>query len=280
MALSYITYDQLFKDVMKMIPQIITLSPGAVYGTPRSGMIPATMIATELGLPLGMVSLKEGRWPSHMGGARLKRRRPGENLLLVDDSVHGGGAISRAHTALVNNGVSATTIRTACVYMSPRSMDKVDTYGKILPGPRVFQWNLFGVEATTAACFDMDGVLCQDPTVFDDDGPKYEAAIKNAIPKHLPLKVGHIVTNRIERWRPVTEAWLARHGVEFGQLHMQPFPTAVERRKKGNNPGFKAETYKRTKAPFFVESHDAIAKAIFRFSKRPVISLESNRVFQ
>jgi len=278
MSLSYVNYNDLYHDVMAMMPQLVKLDLHGVIGSPRSGMVPATIVATELGLPLAAAT----PGPLHFqSGARLKRTRTGKNFLLIDDSVHGGGSIIRSQQLLIKSGMAEQKIRRACVYVSPHSTGKVHVYSKVMPGPRIFQWNLFGCEATANACFDMDGVLCLDPPVFDDDGPGYQNAIRNAPPKHLPMQVGHIVTNRLERWRDITEDWLARHGVKFKSLHMQKYDTAADRRAvKGSNVHFKAGIYQKSRAPFFVESHDAIAKAIFRWSRRPVISMESLRIWQ
>jgi len=86
------------------------------------------------------------------------------------------------------------------------------------------------------------------------------------------------VTNRLERWRGLTEAWLARHGVRCGELAMQPHPTAAARRRAGDYGCFKGERYARSDALLFVESSEAQARRIHEVSGRPVLSLETERL--
>jgi adenine/guanine phosphoribosyltransferase-like PRPP-binding protein len=265
--LTYITYAQLYRDVLDFAH---TLPPvKAVHGIPKSGMVPATMIANEL-----MVPLTIGKGLRHGVTTDISSDTEGA-ILLVDDSVLTGTTMQAHRLALGD----ADVIR-CCMYCAPDAQDEVDLCHSVVEVPRIFEWNLFNSWATTGGMFDMDGVFCKDPLVFDDDGPEYEQEISTAIPLHLPkTKVYSIVTNRIERWRDVTEGWLHHHGVEFGELHMQPYGTAEERRRKSNTAYYKATHYMASNCPLFVESDDAQAKAIAQIACRPVISLGAGRVY-
>lgn len=249
-----------------------------VVGVPRSGMIPATMLAIQMGVPVGMVGSDVAG-----GGARSRGGKylPDNGILLVDDSVLTGTAMSRAKATLIEQGVPEGEIKTLAVFAAPGSEGKVDYYCHRLMVPRVFEWNLFNCDAARKIMFDLDGVMCFDPDVFDDDGDEYGKAIRTATPRFVPQRPVHsIVTNRIERWRKTTEEWLAQHGVEYGDLVMQPFETAAERRAKSKPAEYKADKYRRSSAALFVESHDAIGRGIFQVSRKPVFSVESGAYFK
>ncbi len=77
-----------------------------------------------------------------------------------------------------------------------------------------------------------------------------------------------IVTGRLERFRPQTEAWLRRHGVEYGSLVMNPGD-----RKHAE---FKADAYRSLGGALgFVESSRQQAAEIHERTGRPVLSVET-----
>jgi hypothetical protein len=270
--LTFKTYQNLYNDTISLLLSKVPKDVDVVVGVPRSGMLPATIIATELHLPLG-VATPAGAVIAE-GGHRAPRTRYSK-ILLVDDSFHVGNSMIRARKYVANHNIV-----TACVYTSPAGTKHLDIFGEMVPAPRIFEWNLFNSWATTEGMFDLDGVFCQDPPVWDDDGPRYQAALTNAKPLHLPkVPVGAVCTNRIERWRGITEAWLTKHNITTNQLVMQPYKTAAERRAKSDPAQFKLAQFQKSNAKLFIESHDWQAKVIAR-AGRPVISLESKRVFQ
>lgn len=245
-----------------------------VYGIPRSGMVPAGIVATALGARLGMVG-----GTSSFGSRRKHKVLPeGGRSLIIDDSIHTGRAMSAAISAL---GLDATMDYRCAVYAHPRALPAIDFYAEVLEGPRVFQWNFTGISATKNYCWDMDGVICTEPTVYDDDGKAYRNHILNEVmPLYLPqVRIKAIVTNRIERWRSVTEMWLRRYGVQYEHLYMQPWSTALERRNKSLPEEFKARCLVDLDASVFIESHDSQARRIAAISGRPVLSIESMRLF-
>jgi len=274
--LNYRTYADLARDVMALAGQI-PADTGGVLGVPRSGMVPAAMLATSLGLPLGMAF---GSRDMVIGSTRCYRPSTGHGrILLVDDSIHTGASMAAAVGHLAELGIKREHLVTAAVYAE--EADQADLHALILKTPRFFEWNVFGSNVTHLSLFDMDGVICADPTAFDDDGEDYRHNIADAIPLHVPRRpIQGIVTNRLERWRPETEAWLRKHGVDYGSLHMQPHATAAARRKTSNPAVFKAEHYDKSKARLFIESSAAQAVAIHKMTERPVLSIEGGHLFQ
>jgi hypothetical protein len=268
------SFCDLSRDIqVRLLPQL-PRDISIVYGIPRSGMVPATIVATTLGATLASVG-----GPPAFGSRRKHKILPeGGKSLLIDDSIHTGKAMSAAIASL--GGDSAIDYRCA-VYAHSQSLASVDFFAEILDGPRIFQWNFTGISATKTFCWDLDGVICTNPTVYDDDGEEYRYHIVNDVrPLYLPqVKVKGIVTNRIERWRPETEKWLHQFGVQYERLLMQPWRTASERREKSGPAEFKAEHLIRLGASAFIESHDGQAQRIAAITGRPVLSIESMRLF-
>jgi uncharacterized HAD superfamily protein len=111
------------------------------------------------------------------------------------------------------------------------------------------------------------------------DGPNYSIFLANARPLLMPgQRVGHLVTSRLERYRPETEQWLAKHGIEYGKLWMIDLPSAAERRRRKAHASFKAEVYAKVDAQLFVESEERQAIEIAHLSGKPVLSIETQTV--
>ncbi len=260
------SFKNLVDDIMDIIP-LLPRDIGTVVGVPRSGLIPASIISTLLGTKLTILGEK-----SH-GGWRIDNliKNRGDKILLVDDSSFTGNSIQQARNIL---NKECTTL---VIYVTSSNKSKVDIYSKITPPDRIFQWNFLAKSSTSTWCFDMDGVICTDPDHFDDDGIGYEKAIVNAKPLYLPqTKIKAIVTNRIERWREVTVAWLKKYKVEYEELIMQPYNTAIERRQRSNPDVFKAENYlKFNNSSLFVESAEWQAKNISELTGKPILCTEN-----
>jgi uncharacterized HAD superfamily protein len=252
-------------------------SVSAVLGVPRSGMLPATLVATRMHLPLGMAGCPTVHGGSRIGDLKARKGR----ILLVDDSALTGKSMAEAKARLVAGGVAEEDIVTCAIYAAP-GVAGIDLFVEETTPHRFFEWNMWNSWATKRLMSDMDGVICKDPSAFDDDGPLYEKDIATAPPKFVPrTQVRAIVTNRLERWRDVTRHWLNRHGISVGTLVMRPEATAAERRSKGDPAAFKAEAFKADpEAWMFVESHDVHAQRIAAISGKPVLSVESACIYQ
>lgn len=241
-----------------------------VVGIPRSGMIPASIIATMLQLPLadpigyarGMVYGRSGR-----------QEIAGKRVMLVDDTVNRGSAMKRA-AALLPKGTKVTRV---CVY-GPYQTDEdvVDIAFEECRGPRAFSWNMQKHVRLQRWGFDFDGVLCRDiDKAENDDGPRYARFIDEVEPLFVPQRpIGHIVTGRAEKYRAPTEAWLRRHGVKFESLTMTPYASKAERmsamRHIGGRGVWKAQQAKRLGVEFFMESCPKQAGIIAREAGIPV----------
>jgi uncharacterized HAD superfamily protein len=86
------------------------------------------------------------------------------------------------------------------------------------------------------------------------------------------------VTARLEKYRSLTEEWLAANGVEYGELIMMDYPDMAARRAANAYASFKAEVYRRTSAVLFVESSPILAAEIARLAGKSVFCLETRRM--
>ena len=228
----FISYSQMAKDVMKLVPFCIEKKISAIYGVPRSGLVPAVMLANELHLPCGI----PGDDLLH-GGNRIEYNRDKAKgpVLLLEDSVNNGNGIKEAFDEMFKDMIIPIT---ACVYTKPKSVDKVDFVCKVIEGPRIYQWNIFNCDLASKIMFDLDGVFCLDPPIYECDDcfalkDTYLDYIKNAIPLHIPSwPIGWIVTNRLLKYYSFTKKWLNKYNIKvLNKIYMQDFPSAEDRRK-------------------------------------------------
>ncbi len=252
-------------------------SIAGIVGIPRSGMIPASILATMLQVPLlELDNSGEIRCLGHGGrGAAFgwSSTATGQ-LVVVDDTVYSGRTIARARE-------QTRSIREhlvfAAVFVRPEVSSAVDLAGAYLQSPHLLEWNFFnsavivGNAADPAlwggAALDFDGILCEDPTVPDaDDGlglDAYMQWMEAARPKWLPrsLVIPCIITARLEKWRSITVKWLQKHGVVCQSLIMHPANCASER-NACDIAGWKSEQLKRSGCTWYVESDPNQARRI------------------
>jgi uncharacterized HAD superfamily protein len=289
--LEWISTPQLVIDAAALVGRLPPDISGVV-GIPRSGMLPASIIATHMQLPLW--ELPNSGPPRRIGfgsrGHTLGFADSHGPLLVIDDTVYGGAAMRRARQQLQGQRVLF-----AAVYARPEAAEVVDLYGRLLPSPHLLEWNMMnngpfdGHAANpiygSGIALDFDGILCHDPDVPDaDSGPgldRYRDWLNNARPYLLPRRnpCRLIVTGRLERWRAETEEWLRRWGVRCEKLVMHPAATASERDRAGDVAQRKAEEYAKSSCGFFMESDPTQAQTIFQRSKKPVICPATNTVY-
>jgi len=249
-----------------------------VVGIPRSGMLAANIIALHLNLPLtDLDGYLEGRvMPC---GQRGRAGVTSTHALVVDDSALSGATMRTARARIDAAGMSGRVTMTA-VYVAPDARAMVDHAFEEIVGPRVFEWNLMHGGMIGRSCVDIDGVLCVDPTERqNDDGPRYRRFLEQTPPLLLPsTPVGRLVTCRLEKYRNLTEQWLASHGVQYGELIMMDLPSKAARLAAGPHGRFKAEVYASTDALLFIESSQRQALDIARFSGRPVLCIETRKM--
>lgn len=228
-----------------------------VVGIPRSGLIAASQIATHLNLPMyDLYDPKLNDYPNP--------------LLLVDDSISGGETI--AHIKACRPNVKWITL---VVFRKPSS-PPVDIAFETLPGPRIFEQNWHRHPLTKYAVFDIDGVICDETEterITNWDDLNHVRAVREAAgPKFLPRrKVLAIATGRREVEREFTEAWLAKHGVQYEHI----FFSTEERGAKRT----KLHAVQQTKAKWVIESDERQALWLKMATGLPVLCTDLNTMF-
>ena len=209
-----------FEDVVAWTRQWMRSFPEAydmIVGVPRSGLISAGVISLKTVTPLTTpeMFLRGESWKSKVMPETGKIRR----VLLVDDCVRSGGEMDRVFDMIRPKDDSYAVTRAALV-IHDGVRDKVDLYYKSIPLPRFFEYDLMHHKKVETAGMGLEGVLCAArPPGLDNDEDAYPAWLENATPHMTPCyEIDYIVSNRLEKYRPQTEAWLAGCGVMYGKL--------------------------------------------------------------
>lgn len=241
---------------------------GGVVGIPRSGMIPASVIASHLHLPLWELTRDGGIRRMGHGSRGETFGFPGSAgpLAVVDDSVFGGNEMRRARSVLA--GVPAVF---AAVYVLPDRAGVVDAFAAGLPDPHLMEWNLFNchwISGGDGVATDLDGVVLHDAESGGKIGTPY------LVPRAAPVPL--IVTGRPERERMVTVRALKAAGARWSRLEM--LPAGGEMTTKGF-AAHKARHYAESGCGFFCESSPEQAEEIAKLSGRPVICPRAGKVY-
>lgn len=258
-----------------------------VVGIPRSGLVPASIIALHRNLMLTDV---EGLLSGKGFEPGVRRDKPGlktdpsswRKVLLVDDSVMSGGTIRDVRARIEAAHPQLEVVCCAIIGERPEH-EHVDIVFDVCPRPRIFEWNFLHHEHLTKACVDIDGVLCMDPEADEnDDGLRYEEFLCNARPYLVPtVPIGTIVSSRLEKYRDATEKWLAKHGIRYNSLELLDMESAEERRRLKPYAEFKASVYqKHPDYVMFIESEIGQAGRIAEITGRSVICVDEMRLIE
>jgi GT2 family glycosyltransferase/tetratricopeptide (TPR) repeat protein/uncharacterized HAD superfamily protein/hypoxanthine phosphoribosyltransferase len=280
-GLSYRSYQDLsltIKNNLVKIPRDIDL----VVGVPRSGMLPATMIGQILNKPVvALDSYIEGklyeigdyRRPTNLVTNISEVRK----VLVIDDSINSGGSMKKVKERIKSSDKADIETIYSAVYYVRDSLGIIDIGFEECPWPRVFQWNVLNSWVLANACVDIDGVVCADPTEEEnDDGEKYKKFLLNARPLFLTeFKIGSFVTSRLEKYRSLTEEWLRKHNLNYGELVMLDLPSKEERIRRNAHATFKAEVYRNRREELFIESSLSQALQISKLTGKLVFCTEN-----
>ena len=271
----------LIRNNLSMIPTDVDL----IVGIPRSGLLVANYIALLMNKPLtdvdGFINgriISSGRTKDT--SRNIQSISECKKILVVDDSIASGKSLEQCKKKLSDYYIEVK--KTYCVaYALESSKNMVDICFEVLDDPRLFEWNLFSQHSILPKmCFDLDGVLCEDPTPEqNDDGTKYIEFIKNAKIKIKPTgTIGCIITSRLEKYRALTEEWLLNNGIRYNDLVMLD-STAEERVQKNMHAQFKSKVYGSMASILYVESEKRQAEMINQITKKPVYCVENGMFF-
>lgn len=244
-----------------------------VAGVPRSGMLAASAAAIHLGVPLFEANMDGVRGVSH--GRRLDNLVQPGRIVIMEDSLNSGVRFTHLRRKLGNSHIYAA------VFSTPRSIAKADYVHVNLPLPHWFDWWLWGSQylVNRNIGIDFDGILCHDcPREKDTDDEVYVEWMRTVEPlRHArPYGVGTVITGRLEKYRPITEEWLARNRQAVKRVHFGQWPSARERNRIAD---FKAAKVIELELTAYIESDVQQARRIAEITKRTVACPAANMVF-
>lgn len=280
---SYSDLSNTISENLNKIPPDVDL----VVGIPRSGMLAGNLIALYLQLPLVDLDgyIQNNRlYPVSGRATRQGISFPSEanHVLMVDDTIYAGK--SMAHARYLVEKASMDHKFTSCsVYANPKSLKRVDIYFEKLTSPGCQEWNIMHRDKLEHFCVSMDGVLCKNPTKQETlNSHAYVTYLETAKPIYLPShKIGCLVTNRLEKYRTVTESWLSKYDIQYHQLHMLDQPKANNGVKLRTTSSYKAQIYiEQTDSPLFIENDEEEAHEISRISGKEVLCFSSQKLIK
>jgi hypothetical protein len=259
----WITTAQLVADTLSLIPQLPPLA--GIIGVARSGMLPSSLLAMQLHLPLFTLRQHDRDIVPAGHGFRLEDARRQGRMLVVDDSIASGNTLAIARQIAAAAGLVAPLFA-AVITTNPAASD---FHARHLACDHLFEWNFFNSIWLPKSGLDFDGLLCED-------GHRPEAAPAKHLPRRSPIPL--IVTARPENERAATLAWLKRHGVRAQRLVMWPGSLA-ERERPLAVSRYKAQHYAASGLKWFVESCPVQAREIAQLTGRAVICPTTAEVF-
>lgn len=282
----FFTLQHLNQVIVDNIANIRKIPFDIVIHLPRSGTIPASLIATYLCKPFQSVDEFCAGLPV------IERKSEFQSLnriLIVDDSIHQGiqlkAAVDRISKARPEAKISTLAVYDNTAGRPTRQFNCDISLFEHQPEPYFMPWFLWKSSWISNCAVDMDGVLCVDCTrEQDDDGEAYKEFLANAALKFKPLnkkkiKIGAIVTGRLEKYRPETERWLKKHIINYEKLIMCPAKTKEERRAL-NPAKWKGGVYKQLPQIFFIESSAKEAPVIRDTSGKLVFCIDNSEVYK
>ncbi len=276
---TFVTLEELLvwtNDWIKTFPETYDI----IVGIPRGGLLIASIIALKLGKPLSTPEqFRDGQyWMSkHMEETVDKKKEP-YHVLLVDDNVQHEKTIEEP-AQIMRSSNKNVKITKAALMISEDAVNYVDIYFKLLRAyPPIGEWKLLHWKRGILAV-DMDGVICEDcPPHVDMDEKLYIEWLRNARSYLIPnFEIDYIVSNRLEKYRPETEEWLARHGVLYNTLILWDIPSKEYR--NGKFIEHKVDILLKIKPSEYWESSYNQANKIWEATKIPTISIDEMIAF-
>ena len=281
----FLGYDQTERLIAALLDRATQWQPDTVVGIARGGLVPASMAAGSLALPLAMIGFERATEAAHWIGAPPVAER----VLLVDDGCSTGRTMAAVRTALLREGRQCLTLAvvhdpevTSYVPDLSHAMRSLWRFpwerGEATPAGRALRATGAGPDRTTELPFyglDLDGVFL--PDVPDE---VYRASIADAVARRHGLEPfaslpffapdrAVVITGRPESDRERTQAWLARWG--HGALPLECRPADVAH-TSDLVARYKAEAATRWGCTHFVESDAEQALRIAAHAPHLVVS--------
>lgn len=149
------------EDLSKTIKNNIGSLPldiDLVVANPRSGFLPATMIALYRNLPLCDIDSLNNDRIFECGITKknnfIKSVKEAKNILIVEDSSYSGKSIE-----LIKNKIPKTIIKKCkilTIYVNSNTKKYSDYYFEVIDEARIFEWNIFHHNGLNYAAVDLE----------------------------------------------------------------------------------------------------------------------------
>ncbi|MBV8121163.1 MAG: phosphoribosyltransferase [Alphaproteobacteria bacterium] len=282
----FISYDQAERLITSLLDRVLLWAPDAVAGIARGGLVPATMAACMLALPLFIIA-----WDRKSGLTRWIGDPPAapNRILLVDDACSTGTTMAAVRSALVDWGYACTTLT---VLHDPDTTGYVPDFSHPMRELFRFPWErgeatplgrtrrATGAPSELAAerlffGLDLDGVFVPDisRTGYEADLAatlrKRQALAPFAVLPPFSPERAVVITGRPECDRGDTETWLARWGFQGLKLECRPNEVGADLASVAR---YKAITATRWGCTNFIESEPEQAIRIAALAPHLVVS--------
>ncbi|CAM4196943.1 phosphoribosyltransferase [Vreelandella rituensis] len=271
MQIWFKSYGDLGRDITKNFDKF-SGDWDLVVGIPRSGMVPAYMIALALNVNCTDISSWVNNYPLKKGVTRGLRKElsspwDAEKVLIVDDSIMSGKSLKSEIDALPD--WLASRASTLAVYSSKPIRNDVDIILDFLPHPRAFEWNIFHHNVMSRSCICLEGMISEGGPGGDKDAMCF---------RYIPSRIiDTIVTCQNESSRHEVEAFLASCGISYQNLVMADNDTNVM--AMDSLVRFKVETFMASAAELFIEENSDQARLICQGARKPVFCLRDNCIY-
>lgn len=271
MQIQFKSYGDLGRDITKNFGKF-SGDWDLVVGVPRSGMVPAYMIALALNVNCTDISSWVNNYPLKRGltrGVRKELSSPWEakKVLIVDDSIMTGKSLRSEIDALPDWLLSRAS--TLAVYSGKPIRSDVDIILEFLPHPRAFEWNIFHHNVMNRSCICLEGMIAEGDIGGDQCTPRF---------RYIPSRdINTIVSCQNESSRHEVETLLASHGISYQNLVMANNDNDVM--AIDSLVRFKVKAFIASTADLFIEGNSDQAKLICREARKPVFCSSDNCIY-
>jgi hypoxanthine phosphoribosyltransferase len=282
---AFIGYDRAEQMVAALLDGVMAWRPDAVVAILRGGLVPGTMAACMLALPLCMIGCERRTGTTSWIGPPTD----GKRVLLVDDCCATGQTMQAARAALLHHGLDCATLT---IVHDPETTSYVPDFshpmrdlfrfpwerGEATPTARALRETGAPADRSTEAPFiglDLDGVFLPDLPRAHYDTDLAEALHRRhalepfAVLPPFSAERAVVITGRHEFSRAQTAEWLARWG--YPGLHLECRPADVADNAV-SIAEYKARTATRWGCTHFVESDPELAIRIAALAPHLVVS--------
>jgi len=280
----FLSYDQIERMIAALLDRATEWKPELVVGIARGGLVPGTMAAGILALPLAMVSF------DRMAGTTSWIGEPpvGRRILLVDDGCSSGMTLATVRQALLQQGRECLTLTVVydpdvSQYIPDLSHPMRSLWrfpwerGEATPTGRALRSTGAGPDRSTEQPFyglELDGVFFSDVVRATAHADIPDAiATRELLPLNsLPffsIERSVIITRRPESARAAILEWWAEQGRDAVPLECRPSDVPSEPASVAH---YKAEAATRWGCTHFIESDPEQALRISALAPHLIVS--------